>query len=897
MPALRSDIRRLRRASVSRRWFVPELPFQALMTETAICSALVDSSVPSYQREEIAKKVFQHGIKVFGILVLVDCVDLVSKFIEMRQLKDAMLPFRKELLIGDIQLPEADANDFQERQWEFIAPTFTRGTLHRRFEEYIILPFTQEVRIGGGAFGVVYETTLDPVHQELGEVFPEKFISDSARVALNHQKELHPNIVELLGSYTWNGCHNLLFPLADTGNLAQFLDAESRPTRFELDETIVIALAAVSSAVHHVHDFCEHKIDLDLIGCHHDLRPRNILVSGASFILADFGLSTFKPTSQSSGTPFKHGADDYLGPECVDPNNNFKAGTVRRSSDVWSLGCIIAEGTEDFLQARKYRAGAWEVHYFHKGPRKPNEGVEKWLSQLEASFPGSTCALLDVRPKAREVTFRLRLIALHNIAIDADLLFRKIRDADDSLDMFLEHTRLMSWRYAIGILGLGEEVAPFTNSICEGMSKFDALLACLKRLRDDLKSRHSRLSKVQYPELSRILQANDELHDILSQEQKEKYREYFHIHVMGEKDELFDRIENGHTHIAPDKEIRMRANIKHINALLANDVGSDSRTMQTEPSAVKIQGSYGENSALGWFNSGQEKRPVWVEWRRYGKHGADERTLETLHRRTARIAEVLSQEKPELFRTLKCTGFFHEPAKAAFGVVFEIPLLEEDATNSLEPRSLQKLIAETADKYSSWPDLDDRFRLASTLAASLLELHTVGWFHKSLTTSNVIFFPKADVKQGQRLIHEPFLVGFNHSRPDDPLAFTSGISDAASRQYQHPKYIREGHGFQPEFDYYSVGVVLLEIGCWQPLEKLTKHYTGSYEDRRRKLLRDRVPQLKVHMGRDYCEAVRCCIESDFGDTEPGERSEGALKSVLLQFGERVVARLRKNFVV
>jgi len=33
----------------------------------------------------------------------------------------------------------------------------------------------------------------------------------------------HPNILELFGSYTYRGKHNLLFPLAGRGNLAKLL--------------------------------------------------------------------------------------------------------------------------------------------------------------------------------------------------------------------------------------------------------------------------------------------------------------------------------------------------------------------------------------------------------------------------------------------------------------------------------------------------------------------------------------------------------------------------------------------------------------------------------------------------------------------------------------------------
>jgi serine/threonine protein kinase len=738
--------------------------------------------------------------------------------------------------------------------------------------------------------------------------------------ALGHKKELknlailnhlgHPNIIELLGSYTYDGRHNLLFRLADKGNLAEFLAAE-RPIQFASDETLVIALAALSSAVAHVHDFAERKIDLELIGCHHDLRPRNILVSGSSFILADFGLSTFKPLSQNSETPFKPVNDDYLAPECEDWDNKFQAGTVHRSSDLWSFGCIIAEiatfmalgreGIEAFSQAREYKVRGFVLYQFHQGPKRASHVVETWLSKLETSST-RTCTLLvrivrqilnmdeSERPTAKEVTCQLRLVALYEISGTVHDLFHQIRNEGDSLDMFLEHKRFDAWRYAIGILNLKNEPNPQYKTSFDTLSQFDAILGCLVRFRSDLKLRLSQNGNAQSLNLSTLLKLNDELHCFLSREQHEIAREYFNVTVMEGDDELFERFDNRENSVALNHEIRMRANIKHVNNLLARGSGSESRTMKIEPSAVELGDRFGDH-CLGRFNNGQISRPVWVEWRRYGQHGAEENTMENLYGRAARIAELLSQEKPEAFRTLQCSGFFHDPARAAFGVVFKIP--QSTAPEGFpEPTGLHQVIEATTGRSSSWPALDDRFKLASSLATSLLQLHTVGWFHKSLNTSNVIFFPEKVGAQGQS-IQEPFLVGFNHSRPNEPLAFTSGIADSDSKHYQHPAYLKGGSGYRPEFDYYSLGIILMEIGFWLPFSQITRSWTGSYEDRRRKLLGDRVPQLRQRMGREYYEAVRCCIQCDFGGSEFGNPGG---KDVLLQFRERVVARLHGCFV-
>jgi serine/threonine protein kinase len=125
----------------------------------------------------------------------------------------------------------------------------------------------------------------------------------------------HPNIVELLGFYTYRDIHNFLFPLARGGTLADLL-AGKRPAQFQSDESLIVALVGLSSALCAVHEF--DADDLKAIGCHHDLKPSNILIDGSKFILADFGISRFKETTQPSHTPFKGGRGDFIAPEWED---------------------------------------------------------------------------------------------------------------------------------------------------------------------------------------------------------------------------------------------------------------------------------------------------------------------------------------------------------------------------------------------------------------------------------------------------------------------------------------------------------------------------------------------------------------------------------------------------
>ena len=121
---------------------------------------------------------------------------------------------------------------------------------------------------------------------------------------LNYFK--HPNILELLTSYTYNATYNLVFPLANGGTLSDLLETESQSTQFESDETFLIALAGLSSAVEYIHNLSERNLGLYLTGFHLDLRPGNILASDRTFKLANFGLSRFEDPPESWKSSFKN---------------------------------------------------------------------------------------------------------------------------------------------------------------------------------------------------------------------------------------------------------------------------------------------------------------------------------------------------------------------------------------------------------------------------------------------------------------------------------------------------------------------------------------------------------------------------------------------------------------
>lgn len=115
---------------------------------------------------------------------------------------------------------------------------------------------------------------------------------------------------------------------------------------------------------------------------------------------------------------------------------------------------------------------------------------------------------------------------------------------------------------------------------------------------------------------------------------------------------------------------------------------------------------------------------------------------------------------------------------------------------------------------------------------------------------------------------EPWVLGFEFSRPE-PF-FSAGHSDFEPRRdiYRHPD--RQGQPtemFKKIHDVYALGVVLLEIGLWEPAVKLEKNMFSNTRNLRAvqaHLIKHAEKRLESRVGRKYKEAVLKCLTGQFG---------------------------------
>ncbi|KAK8083755.1 hypothetical protein PG996_002536 [Apiospora saccharicola] len=280
---------------------------------------------------------------------------------------------------------------------------------------------------------------------------------------------------------------------------------------------------------------------------------------------------------------------------------------------------------------------------------------------------------------------------------------------------------------------------------------------------------------------------------------------------------------------------------------------------------------------------------VLIEWVPYDRQDLDEKFVHL--RRLDQLARMMSSatlRHPDL-HTIDCLGYTDDLSLSRYGLVYKSP----HPTHA----TLHRLIA-TPDLKT--PDLDERVKLARTLAVALWSLHALDWLHKSLCSHNILFFPSATTQAATQPtataamvpdISTPYLVGFDASRPDLDIDMSVAPSKSPGPSilndlHRHPNSLTSGclsaqrRPYCKSYDIYSLGLVLLEIGLWKPLQTYYKpHYTAE-RWRDRVVLPVLVPGLGNRTGRVYREVVERCLTAPDDDNMSGEEAGLLMEGVV-----------------
>ena len=726
----------------------------------------------------------------------------------------------------------------------------------------------------------------------------------------------HPNIIELLGSYTYRDKHNFIFPLARGGSLADLFKG-ARPPALQSDDHIILALSGLCSAVRVTHDLFSEDGMPNRIGCHHDLKPQNVLVDDAEFLLADFGLSRFKEHEEGSATSPRSVGGCYVAPECQDisaSNETQRTRVIGRASDIWSLGCIMMEtlvymksgarGVGDFEVERSYRVGQFTYHLFHHGPNDQEPAVATCLTRLENIASTNSERLLinlirnilqldpDARPKAQDVERSMWFIAIDTIAQQVRLQFDFVWDESSSRQAFIEAKQFESWMESCEILYTHRDSSLSYHWNLPSYSEYQSTLECLKELRDTLDTRPAKSQDRSIYHL--IERLNDFLMNALPKKLQENSRRNLELKVLGTGAQHSASQALGQSHGHERNRISMLETIKEMSSLVTERRHSSRPDLWIEVRRLEGQDSVGIHHKSALVNdSDGDAFEVLCEVKSYSSDRLEESIRLQLHLRLEATAELLQKAvagSSNGFRVLNCLGYFHDPAKLTCGLVYHLPTSK--GSERLDVSTLRTVLAE----QQGLPFLGSRFRLARNLAMAVLEFHKVGWLHKSVSSMNIVFvYPKGS--SWGKSVDCPYLLGFSNSRPEgqDPYSTWLYETNRALMDSQHPEYLKhEGRlRYRPEFDYYSLGMVLLEIGHWKPLNKIIAKIPGNPEDLLNHLRRKQVPELGFTMGITYRNVVDACLSGDFGKPRHVDESSNSSTNVILRFATTVVEQLEK----
>ncbi|KAF4495679.1 hypothetical protein FAGAP_8189 [Fusarium agapanthi] len=315
-----------------------------------------------------------------------------------------------------------------------------------------------------------------------------------------------------------------------------------------------------------------------------------------------------------------------------------------------------------------------------------------------------------------------------------------------------------------------------------------------------------------------------------------------------------------------------------------------------------------------FMKTAEGKKKVWIEWKDYDNTDTQPGSLSKadIIERVRKLAALLNHSpKPEAFRTPHCLGFFDKAdpnipeddvdiLDRRLGLIFERPS-DDHLHASLPPVSFRELLQ---DPKVRKPRVTERVYLAHAISNCLLYLHAVHWLHKGLRSHNVLFFRTHDGRIDYR---QPYLSGFDFSRPGGSDEMTDAPGDDAEHDlYRHSNAQsnrrRDRERSKKSFDIYSLGVILVELAHWRPVEDVL-----SVDMRRARgrpdvvrgvrealLAEDQVASVGADMGERFEDATRKCLAGgkDLGLNEGDDETRDEVAERLsMKFYEDVVKRL------
>ncbi|KAF1356392.1 hypothetical protein BDV97DRAFT_365156 [Delphinella strobiligena] len=189
-----------------------------------------------------------------------------------------------------------------------------------------------------------------------------------------------------------------------------------------------------------------------------------------------------------------------------------------------------------------------------------------------------------------------------------------------------------------------------------------------------------------------------------------------------------------------------------------------------------------------------------------------DRDLEEVRKTAEEISKMLDivpRGSDRSTGVMQCLGYRTEPS---LDLVFRVPSNLSDSIAT----TLQYLIAHRSDVQ-----VEEQLQITYKISAAVAVVHAAQFVQKNIRPDTIIVFRETllerDAPTSSR--YQPFLSEWSLLRSGYALTTKSGSEAWIENMYRHPSR----QGIHPEsrynmgHDIYSLGVILLEIGLWEPL--------------------------------------------------------------------------------
>lgn len=295
------------------------------------------------------------------------------------------------------------------------------------------------------------------------------------------------------------------------------------------------------------------------------------------------------------------------------------------------------------------------------------------------------------------------------------------------------------------------------------------------------------------------------------------------------------------TAVASPEALASAASLKKIRLILGLGKCSNAEQRQSSSTGVKLKLTYLKPKHLireSMYNNPRKREIacyksdlILIEWRFLNM-----KVEQQLRGRVDQLAILLGNTEEASFHSLRCMGVLpkddsykpEDDAQVCYGLVFDLRM----PRSSTSSNSMPAIIA-LSDLYDRWrkPSLNERLRIAISLAETVLQLHTTGWLHKGIRADNVIFVETDSQKWEAGTAQGPYLAGYEYARPSN--AETESIpSQPLQDLYRHPSAQGSAkQNFNSCFDLFALGCMLLEIALWESfrnvLERVFKEHCNT----------------------------------------------------------------------